>query len=74
MNNHRVYLLTAGGSGIHRPLKARKKEKEPGEEYRSKKAFGDVKRKGKPDPYAYIPLTRASLNRRSVRINHFIGQ
>lgn len=27
-----------------------------GEEYRAKKAFGDVKRAGRPDPYAYIPL------------------
>lgn len=27
-----------------------------GEEYRSKKGLGDVKRPGRPDPYAYIPL------------------
>ncbi|XP_014218682.1 RRP12-like protein [Copidosoma floridanum] len=55
----------AGGSGIHRPLKKVKKVLEPGEEYRSKKGFGDVKRKGKPDPYAYIPLKRSALNRRN---------
>ncbi|XP_064519144.1 RRP12-like protein [Pseudopipra pipra] len=51
----------AGGSGIHRPL-----NKEPafGAEYRSKKGKGDVKKKGQLDPYAYIPLNRAKLNRR----------
>ncbi|NXG58608.1 RRP12 protein, partial [Hemiprocne comata] len=51
----------AGGSGIHRQL-----DKEPafGAEYRSKKGKGDVKKKGQLDPYAYIPLNRAGLNRR----------
>ncbi|NWI91526.1 RRP12 protein, partial [Pitta sordida] len=51
----------AGGSGIHRQL-----NKEPafGAEYRSKKGKGDVKKKGQLDPYAYIPLNRAKLNRR----------
>ncbi|KFO11819.1 RRP12-like, partial [Balearica regulorum gibbericeps] len=51
----------AGGSGIHRQL-----DKEPafGVEYRSKKGKGDVKKKGQLDPYAYIPLNRAKLNRR----------
>ncbi|GAB0192129.1 RRP12-like protein [Grus japonensis] len=51
----------AGGSGIHRQL-----DKEPafGAEYRSKKGKGDVKKKGQLDPYAYIPLNRAKLNRR----------
>ncbi|NXT49432.1 RRP12 protein, partial [Pluvianellus socialis] len=50
-----------GGSGIHRQL-----DKEPafGAEYRSKKGKGDVKKKGQLDPYAYIPLNRAKLNRR----------
>ncbi|XP_063989401.1 RRP12-like protein [Diachasmimorpha longicaudata] len=54
----------AGGIGIHRPVKAARIEKAPGAEFRSKKAPGDVKKKGKHDPYAYLPLTRASLNRR----------
>lgn len=27
-----------------------------GEEYRGRKGFGDVKRAGRPDPFAYIPL------------------
>jgi ribosomal RNA-processing protein 12 len=36
----------------------------PGMEYQSRKAKGDVKKKGKPDPYAYLPLSRKALNRR----------
>ena len=35
-----------------------------GAEYRSSKAKGDVKRKGKPDPFAYVPLTKSVLNKR----------
>ncbi|XP_015121144.1 RRP12-like protein [Diachasma alloeum] len=54
----------AGGRGIHRPVKAARVEKAPGAEFKGKKAPGDVKKKGKHDPYAYLPLTRASLNRR----------
>lgn len=49
----------AGGSGIHRPLL-----KDTGTEYKSKKGKGDIKQKGKLDPYAYIPLKKAQLNRR----------
>ncbi|XP_065152602.1 RRP12-like protein isoform X2 [Paramisgurnus dabryanus] len=48
----------AGGVGIHRPLG------EVGTEYKSKKGRGDVKKKGKVDPYAYIPLKKSQLNRR----------
>lgn len=59
----------AGGSGIHRPLKAKKVEREHGSEYRAMKAGGDIKRKGKPDPYAYLPLTRAALNKRKKKKN-----
>ena len=56
----------AGGSGIHRPLDANSKKavKEFGAEYKSKKAKGDMKVKGKPDPFAYVPLDKGSLNRR----------
>jgi len=61
----------AGGSGIHRPIgtgkqktKKNKTEVKTGAEYRAKKAQGDVKLKGKPDPYAYMPLSRKMLNRR----------
>ncbi|XP_037092743.1 RRP12-like protein [Pollicipes pollicipes] len=38
----------------------------PGAEYASKKGRGDVKRAGRPDPYAYVPLKRSTLNKRSV--------
>uniref|UniRef100_A0AAY4CAJ6 RRP12-like protein n=1 Tax=Denticeps clupeoides TaxID=299321 RepID=A0AAY4CAJ6_9TELE len=51
----------AGGGGIHRPLGGKA---EFGTEYKSKKAKGDVKKKGKCDPYAYIPLNKTNLNRR----------
>ncbi|XP_040905089.1 RRP12-like protein [Toxotes jaculatrix] len=51
----------AGGSGIHRPLGG---SQEAGADYKSKKGKGDVKKKGKLDPYAYIPLRKAQLNRR----------
>ncbi|XP_041802911.1 RRP12-like protein [Chelmon rostratus] len=51
----------AGGSGIHRPLGGKE---DIGADYKSKKGKGDVKKKGKLDPYAYIPLKKAQLNRR----------
>uniref|UniRef100_A0A8C1BDW0 Ribosomal RNA processing 12 homolog n=2 Tax=Cyprinus carpio TaxID=7962 RepID=A0A8C1BDW0_CYPCA len=51
----------AGGIGIHRPLDRRP---EFGTEYKSKKGKGDVKKSGKCDPYAYVPLKKAQLNRR----------
>ncbi|CAB1424801.1 unnamed protein product [Pleuronectes platessa] len=51
----------AGGSGIHRSLGGRP---DFGEDYKSKKGKGDVKKQGKHDPYAYIPLKKAQLNRR----------
>lgn len=51
----------AGGSGIHRPLGTRESG---GSEYRAKKGKGDIKKKGKLDPYAYVPLKKAQLNRR----------
>ncbi|KAM9847722.1 RRP12-like protein [Aulostomus maculatus] len=51
----------AGGSGIHRPLGG---SREAGADYKSKKGKGDVKKTGKLDPYAYIPLKKSQLNRR----------
>ncbi|XP_071441432.1 RRP12-like protein [Hetaerina americana] len=62
----------AGGSGIHRPVnnpvkakpKQTQKKESLGQEYKSNKARGDVKRMGKPDPYAYIPLSHKTLNKR----------
>jgi ribosomal RNA-processing protein 12 len=57
----------AGGIGIHRPLNGSSSGNrfpDYGAEYRAKKGKGDVKRKDKPDPYAYIPLKKESLNKR----------
>lgn len=69
----------AGGTGIHRPLaasvksgqsnfsktsKVSKASRAPGSEYKASKAGGDVKKKGKHEPYAYVALSRNSLNRR----------
>lgn len=67
----------AGGKGIHRPLGAQSVRSGVsrmstgtaatsayGSEYRGKKGKGDIKKKGKVDPYAYIPLSRNSLNKR----------
>lgn len=52
----------AGGSGIHRPLE--KKPVDHGKDYRAKKAGGDMKKKGKHDPFAYVPLDFKQLNKR----------
>lgn len=49
-----------GGRGIHRPVHG----VHSGTDYKSHKAKGDVKKKGKHDPYAYIPLSSALLNKR----------
>lgn len=70
----------AGGKGIHRPVaasvksgysskstksnKSAKTYASTGTEYKSKKAQGDMLKKGKHEPYAYVPLSRNSLNRR----------
>lgn len=57
-----------GGIGIHRSLSAASVRSGAssvvGSEYRGKKAKGDVKKKGKPDPYAYLPLRRSAINKR----------
>ncbi|KAK3821744.1 MAG: hypothetical protein J3Q66DRAFT_334147 [Benniella sp.] len=48
----------AGGAGpIRTKLKEKKQAKVIGQEYWAKKAGGDVKKKGRVDPYAYVPLT-----------------
>jgi len=39
-------------------------EKHTGKEYKASKAKGDVKKSGKLDPYAYLPLDPRFLNRR----------
>ena len=38
-----------------------------GREYRAKKAGGDVKKKGKLEPYAYIPLDPKLMAKRNKR-------
>lgn len=47
--------------------------KEPGEEYRSKKAGGDVWKKGQLEPHAFIPLDARLLNKKNhqVAVDHF---
>ncbi|XP_066585957.1 RRP12-like protein [Prorops nasuta] len=64
-----VAKYRAGGSGIHRPVRVTRKDSTPGSEYRAKKAAGDIKKKNKPDPYAYLPLTRSLLNKRKKQKN-----
>lgn len=48
--------------GIHRSLETKNK-KTPGVDFKAKKAGGDVK-KGKYDPFAYIPFNKQMLNKR----------
>ncbi|XP_017055548.1 RRP12-like protein [Drosophila ficusphila] len=71
---------TAGGKGIHRQLAAgnsdamsvksgKSTHRAAGNEYSSKKAKGDMKKRGQLDPYAYIPLTRNTLNKRKRSMN-----
>ncbi|XP_046410406.1 RRP12-like protein [Neodiprion fabricii] len=59
----------AGGSGIHRHITKNTPKNNPGSEYSAQKARGDIKKKGKPDPYAYVPLTRSALNKRKKMKN-----
>ncbi|KAH8356903.1 hypothetical protein KR200_011355 [Drosophila serrata] len=78
------YTAAGGGKGIHRQLggagntdamsmKSGKSGKSvnrtAGNEYTSKKAKGDMKKRGQLDPYAYIPLTRNTLNKRKRSMN-----
>ncbi|XP_026740295.1 RRP12-like protein [Trichoplusia ni] len=59
----------AGGKGIHRPLgSAASVASGVGSEYKSKKARGDIKKQGKHDPYAYLPLSRKNLNKRKKAV------
>ncbi|KAK8970767.1 hypothetical protein KSP40_PGU014929 [Platanthera guangdongensis] len=59
------------GKSSLRPQKKRQKTESgwsyTGVEYSSKKAGGDLKKKGKLEPYAYWPLDRKLLNRRLER-------
>uniref|UniRef100_A0A8W8IGX0 Uncharacterized protein n=1 Tax=Magallana gigas TaxID=29159 RepID=A0A8W8IGX0_MAGGI len=58
----------AGGGGIHRQIVKAKRSAphDPASEYRAKKAGGDIKKTGKPDPYVYLPLNFQALNKRKM--------
>lgn len=58
--------------GIYRDTSKSKKD-EPGAQFRAKKAAGDMKKSGAPDPYAYLPLDRKNLKKRSGTKNQFKG-
>lgn len=62
-SSQRPMKYKTGGVGIHRPLQS-SASSVAGSEYKAKKAIGDVKKKGKFDPYAYLPLKRTTLNKR----------
>ncbi|XP_059611587.1 RRP12-like protein [Phlebotomus argentipes] len=66
---HRALSAYSGQSGktsMSRVSKASTKTSGAtfGQEYKAKKGRGDVKKKGKFDPYAYIPLDKSTLNKR----------
>lgn len=55
----------SGYTNVSGKTDASKKSTAYGSEYRSKKSSGDIKKKGaNVDPYAYIPLSRNTLNKR----------
>lgn len=60
--------VRSGATGVSRMSAATTKSASTvyGGDYKAKKAKGDMKKKGKMDPYAYIPLTRNVLNKRLV--------
>jgi len=55
-----------GSSGAGGKGKKTKSDTTGGSDYKSKFAAGDVKRKGRPDPFAYVPLDPKQLNKRYV--------
>ncbi len=66
---HRSMATTSvksGATGVSRMSAATTKSASTvfGGDYKAKKAKGDMKKQGKMDPYAYIPLTRNVLNKR----------
>jgi ribosomal RNA-processing protein 12 len=46
-------------------VQQKKRTRDPGEEYRSKKAGGDVWRRGQLEPHAYIPLDPKMLSKKN---------
>lgn len=65
--------VRSGYTNISSETNATGKSTAYGSEYRSKKSKGDIKKKGAVDPYAYIPLSRNTLNKRkrAKNIGHF---
>lgn len=66
-NERNDFSYRTGGAGIHRSItkeSSLNNKKVYGEEFKSKKARGDIKLKGKPDPFAYLPFNFNKLNRR----------
>lgn len=59
----------SNASGISKTSKKSQVSRAPGSEYRAKKAGGDLKKKGKVEPYAYVQLSRNALNRRKRKNN-----
>lgn len=56
-------------SAVSKTSKKSQASRAPGSEYRAKKAGGDLKKKGKVEPYAYVQLSRNALNRRKRKNN-----
>lgn len=77
-----VLSYRPGGRGIHRPVSVAGSKRSArsgggksraasmisrGDVYSSKSARGDMKRRGRPDPYAYYPLNPIATNKRKTQ-------
>jgi ribosomal RNA-processing protein 12 len=56
------------GNTSHNKRKREEETAGTGKEYKAKKAGGDIKKKGKLEPYAYIPLDPKLMAKRNKRI------
>lgn len=54
-------------SSKQQQMKRKRDDGDAGKEYRAKKAGGDMKKKGKLEPYAYIPLDPKLMAKRNKR-------
>ncbi|BEI80482.1 hypothetical protein CcaverHIS002_0110110 [Cutaneotrichosporon cavernicola] len=57
--------------GDKKPKKAKKRAVKLGEEFRSKRGKGDVKRSDGPDPFSYVPIGQAA--QRKDRVGHRVN-
>jgi ribosomal RNA-processing protein 12 len=78
MPEEEKFAYKPGGAGIHRDRDnddESGKAHRSGQEYKAKRAKGDIKLKGKPDPYAYVQFNKQKLNKRkkSKLENDFTG-